>query len=95
MKNKLTDSNKRVKTEKGKKEWVGDALLGAGSELTARNRELEWAKRSIHELKKIVDWSNEMQKEARLDFEAQIIDLRKSLKACESGLSLSAYRKRK
>lgn len=93
MKWKLTDSNKRSIVEECKKERVWDALHGASYMLKTRNRELERARHSIQELEKMVGWSTAMQREDRLDFEAQIINLKKALKAWKDGLSIERLQK--
>ncbi|XP_050896034.1 uncharacterized protein LOC127102734 [Lathyrus oleraceus] len=45
-------SKKRAREEKGKKEWVGGALLGANSELNGHNKELDRAWRVIQDLER-------------------------------------------
>lgn len=76
----IKESNKRFRYEEGKREWIRDSLHGANSELKARNQELDKAKRSIYELPKMVDGSTQMQRESRLDFGEQMLDLKKDLK---------------
>lgn len=46
----LKESNKRVRSEKGKREWIGDAFHGDDFELKAINQELHKVKHSIDEL---------------------------------------------
>lgn len=95
MEKNLKENNNRFRTEKGRKEWVEDSHHWVGFELTSRNRELERAKFSIHELQKMVDRSTQMKIEVRLDFEAQISTSRKLSKHTKMPYPFSAYKKRR
>lgn len=73
-------SKKRAMEEKGKKEWVGGALLRANSELSGRNNELNRAWRVIRDLERTLELSNMDKKSVREYYEAQINELRKTIK---------------
>lgn len=87
IKEKFESIKKRIRDEKGKRDWVGGALLGANSELNGRNDELDRAWNIIRDLEKNVEFSNSMKKEAREDYDAQILELRNTIKEYQDCLS--------
>lgn len=60
--------------------WVGGALLGANLELDAHYNKLDQAYQTIRDLRKTVERYNAMKKEVRENYEAQILELRTTLK---------------
>lgn len=76
----FTTNKKRLKEVEGQRIWVGGALLGANFELDACNENLDQAYRTIRDLEKTIERSNAINKEAREDYEAQILELRTNLK---------------
>lgn len=81
-------SNKKILREVlGKREWVGDALVGANSELNFCNNKLDQAYHTIKDLEKVVEMSNMMKKEAKEEYEAQILELRTTFKDCRDLLA--------
>lgn len=73
-------SKKRVREEKGKKEWVGGALRGANSELNGQNNKLDRAWRVVRDLERTLELTNIDKKSAKEDYKAQISELRKTIK---------------
>lgn len=51
-------SKKRLRNEKGKREWVGGAHLGVNYELNGHNDKLDRAWRVVRDLEKPVELSN-------------------------------------
>lgn len=72
-------SKKRLREVEGKRVWVGGTLLGANSELDLCNK-LDQAYHTIKDHEKIIKRSTTMKKEAWQYYEAQILDLRTTLK---------------
>lgn len=89
------NSKKRVREEKGKKEWVGGALLGANSKLSGRNNELDRAWRVVRDLERTLELTNMDKKSAREDYEAQISELRKTTKEYQDHASREKLEKEK
>lgn len=73
-------SKKRAKEEKGKKESVSGALLGENLELDGRNNELDRAWRVVRDLERILELTNRDKKSTKEDYEAQIDELRNTIK---------------
>lgn len=84
---KFGDSKKRLRVAKGQRVWVSGALQGEKFELDFCNNKLDQSYRTIKDLEKTVDRSNPMKKEAREDYEAQILELRTTLKECKDLLA--------
>ena len=80
---KFEDSKKRLWIAEGQRVWVDGALQGANSELDFRNDRLGQAHGVIRDLEKTLERSNAMKKEAREDYEARLLELRTTLKACK------------
>ncbi|XP_050890484.1 uncharacterized protein LOC127095902 [Lathyrus oleraceus] len=78
---------KRLREVEGQRVWVGHALQGSNFELDAHNNKLDQAYRTIKDLERTVERSNVMNKEVREDYEAQIPELRTTLKECKDLLS--------
>lgn len=86
-------SRKRVREEKGKKEWVGGAFPGANSELDGRNKELDRAWRVVRDLERTLELTNMDKKSAKEDYEAQISELRKTIKGYQDHASCEKLEK--
>ncbi|XP_050897097.1 uncharacterized protein LOC127103903 [Lathyrus oleraceus] len=84
---KFEDSKKRLRVVEGQRVWVGGSLQRDNSELDFRNDKLDQAYRVIKDREKTIERSNAMKKEAREDYEAQILELRTTLKECKDLLS--------
>ncbi|XP_050885453.1 uncharacterized protein LOC127091004 [Lathyrus oleraceus] len=92
---KFEDSKKRLRLAEGQIVWVGGALQGANYELDFRNDELDRASRIIKDFENTVERSNAMKKEAREDYEAQILELRTTLKEYKDLLAKEQLEKEK
>ncbi|XP_050875887.1 uncharacterized protein LOC127079543 [Lathyrus oleraceus] len=92
---KFEDSKKRLRLADGQRVWVGGALQGANSELDFHNKELDRASRVIKDLENTVERSNAMKKEVREDYEAQILELRTTLKEYKDFLAKEQLEKEK
>lgn len=93
MEKKLTFINKRAEESESKKDWIGDVLHGNESGFKTKKQELNRDKYTIYELKKMIDRATEMKREARLDFEAQICELKGALKKYKDELPRKHLRK--
>ncbi|KAI5404524.1 hypothetical protein KIW84_051617 [Lathyrus oleraceus] len=82
----LEDSNKRARLLEDQKDDLDHILLGSTSVIRTRKEELKKAEYRICELGRLLDKSLMDKKEIKLDFEAQICDLRDALKKCEEKL---------
>lgn len=92
----LYESNKkRAREEKGKKEWVSGALLRADLELSGRNNELDRVYRVVWDLERTLELINMDKKSAREDYEAQINELRKTIKEYQDYASREKLEKEK
>ncbi|KAI5409381.1 hypothetical protein KIW84_054983 [Lathyrus oleraceus] len=83
----LEDSNKRARLLEDQKDDLDHILLGSTSVIRTRKEELKKAEYRICELGRLLDKSLMDKKEIKLHFEAQIRDLRDTLKKCEEKLS--------
>lgn len=88
-------SKKRTREKKGKKEWVGGALLEANSELSSHNDELDRACRVVRELERTLELTNMDKKSAREDYEAHISEMRKNIKEYQDHASREKLEKEK
>ncbi|XP_050908917.1 uncharacterized protein LOC127122660 [Lathyrus oleraceus] len=95
VREKFEDSKKRLRLAEGQRVWVGGALQGANFEVDFRNEELDRASRIIKDLENTVERSNAMKKEAREDYEAQILELRTTLKEYKDLLAKEQLEKEK
>ncbi|KAI5436902.1 hypothetical protein KIW84_023141 [Lathyrus oleraceus] len=89
----LEDSNKRARLLEDQKDDLDHILLGSTSVIRTRKEELKKAEYRICELGRLLDKSLMDKKEIKLDFEAQIRDLRDALKKCEEKLSREILQK--
>ncbi|KAI5399144.1 hypothetical protein KIW84_064504 [Lathyrus oleraceus] len=89
----LEDSNKRARLLEDQKDDLDHILLGSTSVIRTRKEELKKAEYMICELGRMLDKSLMDKKEIKLDFEAQIRDLRDALKKCEEKLSREILQK--
>ncbi|KAI5409672.1 hypothetical protein KIW84_055207 [Lathyrus oleraceus] len=89
----LEDSNKRARLLEDQKDDLDHILLGSTSVIRTRKEELKKAEYRICELGRLLDKSLMDKKEIKLDFEAQIRDLREALKKCEEKLSREILQK--
>ncbi|KAI5438975.1 hypothetical protein KIW84_024636 [Lathyrus oleraceus] len=89
----LEDSNKRARLLEDQKDDLDHILLGSTSVIRTRKEELKKAEYRICELGRLLDKSLMDKKEIKLDFEAQIRDLRDALKKCEENLSREILQK--
>ncbi|KAI5388802.1 hypothetical protein KIW84_074458 [Lathyrus oleraceus] len=89
----LEDSNKRARLLEDQKDDLDHILLGSTSVIRTRKEELRKAEYRICELGRLLDKSLMDKKEIKLDFEAQIRDLRDALKKCEEKLSREILQK--
>ncbi|KAI5389234.1 hypothetical protein KIW84_074767 [Lathyrus oleraceus] len=89
----LGDSNKRARLLEDQKDDLDHILLGSTSVIRTRKEELKKAEYRICELGRMLDKSLTDKKEIKLDFEAQIRDLRDALKKCEEKLSREILQK--
>lgn len=89
----LEDSNKKSKEVEYEKDQIDNFLLGTESTFKTRNQELNQAKYITQEMKKTMVRALEMKKEAGLDFEAQIQQVRGAFKKCKNELSCESHRK--
>lgn len=80
-------SKKRLREVEGKRVWVGGPLQGANSELDFHNNKLDQTYCTIKDLENTVERSNTIKKEAQKDYEAQILELRTTLKDCKDLLA--------
>lgn len=79
----LEVNKKRLREVEGKRVWVSGVIQGANSELGFRNNKLDQAYCTIKDLEKTVERSHTLKKEVREDYEAQILELRTTLKECK------------
>lgn len=84
---KFATNKKKSRKIEGRRVWVGGGLQRANSELDARNDQLDQEFWTIRDLKKTVERSNSIKKEARQDYKAQIHELRTTLKECKELLA--------
>lgn len=89
----LEDNNKRARLLEDQKDDLDHILLGSTSVIRTRKEELKKAEYRICELGRLLDKSLMDKKEIKLDFEAQIRDLRDALKKCEEKLSREILQK--
>ncbi|XP_050889582.1 uncharacterized protein LOC127094852 [Lathyrus oleraceus] len=89
----LEASNKRARTFEDKKDELDDILIGTKFMFKTKNEELKKAHLKIQELDKMLERSLMEKREARLDYEAQIRELRDTLKNCKDKLSREVLRK--
>ncbi|KAI5424270.1 hypothetical protein KIW84_030458 [Lathyrus oleraceus] len=89
----LEDSNKRARLLEDQKDDLDHILLGSTSVIRTRKEELKKAEYRICELGSMLDKSLMDKKEIKLDFEAQIRDLRDALKKGEEKLSREILQK--
>ncbi|KAI5427148.1 hypothetical protein KIW84_032534 [Lathyrus oleraceus] len=89
----LEDSNKRARLLEDQKDDLDHILIGSTSVIQTRKEELKKAEYRICELGRMLDKSLMDKKEIKLDFEAQIRELRGALKKCEEKLSREILQK--
>ncbi|XP_050916396.1 uncharacterized protein LOC127131524 [Lathyrus oleraceus] len=83
----LEDSNKRARLLEDQKDDLDHILIGCTSVIRTRKEELKKAEYRICELGRMLDRSLMEKKEIKLDFEAQIRELKDTLKKCKEKLS--------
>ncbi|XP_050918335.1 uncharacterized protein LOC127135738 [Lathyrus oleraceus] len=76
----LKASNKRARTFKDKKDELDDILIGTKYVFQTKNVEIKKSHLKIQELDKFLERSLVEKREARLDYEAQICEIRETLK---------------
>ncbi|XP_050876877.1 uncharacterized protein LOC127080605 [Lathyrus oleraceus] len=89
----LEASNKRARTFEDKKDELDDILIGTKPVFKTKNEELKKAHLKIQELDKMLERSLVEKREARIDYESQICELRDTLKNCKDKLSREVLRK--
>ncbi|KAI5437923.1 hypothetical protein KIW84_023883 [Lathyrus oleraceus] len=83
----LEDSNKRARLLEDQKDDLDHILIGSTSVIRTRKEELKKVEYRICELGRMLDKSVMDKKEIKLNFKAQIRELRDTLKKCKEKLS--------
>lgn len=83
----LEDSNKKSKEVEYENDQIDNVLLDTESTFMTKNQELNQAKYITQEMKKTMARALEIKKKARLNFEAQIQQVRGAFKKCKNELS--------
>lgn len=65
VKEEFERNKKRLREVRGKRGWVGGALLGANFEINFRNNKLDQSWRTVKDLEKTIELSNAMKKASR------------------------------